>query len=927
MTQPDPSPGALLATRSWTRPEAVSLNRLPMTTFLRDDADVLSLDGPWAFTLLHRPGGTVRTEATVQVPGCWTMQDVGDPPQYTNIQMPFPGPPPHVPDDDPTGVYRRRVEIPGDWQGSRIVLQVGGADSVLYVEVDGRPVGMGTDSRLAQEYDLTAVVTPGRACELVLTVVRWSAASYLEDQDHWHHAGLHRSVLLYRTPQVHLADVHAVADRDPVTGVGQLTVHARAGEARSDGAQLRVHLGGELVGQARARWEHPTNVHANAYLFEGRGATVSAEIPGVEAWSAEHPRLHDLRVELVDANGAPLDAVGLRVGFRRVEVRGHELLVNGRAVLIKGVNRHDHDPRTGKTVSRAAMRRDVELMKAHNLNAVRTAHYPNDPYLYDVCDELGMYVVDEANLETHAYLRSLLRSSEWGPAVLERVTRMALRDKNHPCVVMWSLGNESGWSPILDAAAAWLRAYDGTRPVHYENGYLDEALAGGLTAPQSWRVPRRETDVVAPMYPSVEELEEWATTGGLPDRPLIMCEYAHAMNNSCGDLDRYWAAIERHPGLQGGFVWDWADQALVQQLPDGSERLAYGGDFGDTPHDGPFCLNGLAAADRTPHPSLLELARVLQPVGFAWTGGGGVRLTNRHDFTDLADVADVDWVVTVDGDEVAAGTLGRIALAPGAATDLRVPLPVLRLRGRQIAHLAVRVGVVASWQTELARSEEAGAPGPGPAPSLPTRLALWRAPIDNETFGPRHAERWERLGLRSAHEQVELVTETDGDRVTHEVTVPAAWDDIPRVGVRLELPPGVVAVDWLGRGPHENYSDRRAGADVGRWRTAVDDWPVPYVHPQASGNRTDVRELRFLDAGDRVVLTVDGLDDLDVTVCRWTDEELAAAGHLEDLPHREHAYLWLDARHRDVGSGAVGPDVSAPHRIGPGTYRWSYRLR
>jgi beta-galactosidase len=406
-----------------------------------------------------------------------------------------------------------------------------------------------------------------------------------------------------------------------------------------------------------------------------------------------------------------------------------------------------------------------------------------------------------------------------------------------------------------------------------------------------------------------------------------MCEYAHAMNNSCGDLDRYWAAIERHPGLQGGFVWDWVDQALVQRLPDGTERLAYGGDFGDSPHDGPFCLNGVVAADRTPHPSLLELKHVLQPVGFTGTGGGGVRLTNKHDFTDLADVADVDWAVTVDGEEVAAGTLGRIPLAPGASTDVRVPVPPVRLSGRQIAHLTLRVGGVAAWQTELARSQEAAAPGGTPAVTLPTRLALWRAPIDNETYGPRHAERWAAAGLPAAHETVELRTEVAGDRITHEVTVPDAWDDIPRVGVRLELPPGIVAVDWLGRGPHECYTDRRAGALVGRWRTAVDDWPVPYVHPQASGNRTDVRWLRFLDAEDRVVLTVDGLDDLDVTVCRWTDEELAAAGHLEDLPHREHAYLWIDARHRGVGSGAVGPDVSAPHRIGPGTYRWSYRLR
>ncbi len=913
--------------RSWTQPGTVSINRLPTTSIRRVSDDVWSLDGPWSFRLLDRPDGEVRAEATVEVPGCWTMQDVGDPPQYTNIQMPFPGPPPRVPEENPTGVYTRQVDVPAEWEGRRIVLHVGGAESVLYVEVDGRFVGMGTDSRLPQEFDLTPLVTPGSTHELTLTVVRWAAATYLEDQDHWHHAGLHRSVLLYATPPVHLADVQVVADWDPATGDGRLEVRATAGETRAAGSRVRVRLDGAVVGEAEAHWEHPTEHLVNAYLFTGRGARVSADVPGVEPWSAEHPRLHDLSVELVGRDGEVLDAVTTRVGFRRVEVRGHELLVNGRAVLIKGVNRHDHDPRRGKAVTAESIRADIELMKAHNLNAVRTSHYPNDPYLYDVCDELGMYVIDEANVETHAYMRSLTQQPEWGPAILERITRMALRDKNHPSIIMWSLGNESGWSPIFDAAAAWLRAYDPTRPVHYENGYLEEALSRGISEPEAWRIPRRETDVIPPMYPPIEHLEAWATSG-LPDRPLIMCEYEHAMGSSCGDLDRYWQVIESHHGLQGGFVWDWVDQALEQPLPDGTTRLAYGGDFGDQPNDGVFCLNGLVAADRTPHPALLEVKAVLQPVGFEDLGHGAVRITNEHDFTDLADVADVDWVVTIDGDTVAQGPLGRLSAPPGGAVEVRVPIPPLRLDGWQIAHLTLRVGALAVWQTELARSQSrpaASTAGSGVVP-LPTRLALWRAPIDNESFGPNHAARWADMGLPDAHERVELRTEIDGARITHEVTIPEDWDDIPRVGVRLELPPEVVTVDWVGRGPHESYSDRRASAILGHWRTAVDDWPVRYVHPQANGNRTGVRRLHLLDAQDRLVLALEELDDLDVTVSRWTDEELAAARHWEDLEPRDHAYLWLDVRHRGVGSAAVGPDVSARHRIGPGTYRWSYRL-
>jgi beta-galactosidase len=534
-----------------------------------------------------------------------------------------------------------------------------------------------------------------------------------------------------------------------------------------------------------------------------------------------------------------------------------------------------------------------------------------------------MYVLDEANIEAHAYYRSLAKSPEWGPAILERITRMAQRDKNHPSVIMWSLGNESGWAPIHDAAASWLRAFDPTRPVHYEPGYFVDGLDHGVTLVEAWRRTRVETDVVSTMYPRIEDLEEWATTAP-PQRPMILCEYAHAMNNSCGDLDRYWEVIRSNRGLQGGFIWDWADQALVRHADDGHEVLGYGGDFGDQPNDGAFCLNGLVAADRTPHPSLLEAKVVLQPVRFEWLGDGVVRVTNEHDFTDLAEVGDLVWSVTVDGDEVDSGSFGRLALAPGASIDVEVPVPTLQLRGWQIAHTNVSVGSIAIGQSEIGRSETRVAIDD--AVELPTRLSLWRAPIDNERFGPAHAARWRKLGVPDAAERVDLRTEVDGALVTHEVVVPDKWSDIPRVGVRLELPPEVAAVEWVGRGPHECYTDRRAAAVVGMWRSTIDEWATPYVHPQASGNRCDVRSVRFLDAKGDTVLWIDELDDLDVTISRWTDEEVDAAAHLEELPASDRAYVWVDAKHRGVGSGACGPDVSAPHRVEPGTHRWSYRI-
>jgi beta-galactosidase len=955
--------------RSWAQPEAVGFGRIVSSTHLARP-EHLSLDGTWSFLLRERPEG-VRSEdldgptdgwADIEVPGCWTMQG-HDRPQYTNIDMPFGGPPPAVPAANPTGVYRRTVTVPADWLGKRLVLHVAGAETVLYVHVDGRPVAMGKDSRLPHEVDLTGEVEPGVPFELALTLVRWSDATYLEDQDHWHHAGLHRSVFLYATPIVHIADVHATADYDPATGIGELdtVVWLGADGHGPKGWSARVELGPDLAGSAPARFEHPTDGLTNWLVFDGRRASVRFEVPDVAPWSAEVPTLHDLTVILLDAEGAEVDRVSLRVGFRRVEVVGHELLVNGRAVLIKGVNRHDHDPRRGKAVTAEGIEADLILMKQHGINAVRTSHYPNDGHLYDACDRLGLYVVDEANLESHAYLRSLTKDPRWAAAILQRVTRMALRDKNHPSIIIWSLGNESGSSPALEAAAAWLRAWDPSRPIQYESS-IGEAIFASLASGEFGDMgeilgrPTPESDLIVPMYPEVGELVSWATRA-TPDRPLIMCEYIHAMGNSCGGLDDYWNAIRTHPGLQGGFVWDWVDQALVQTMPNGTERLAYGGDFGDVPNDGPFCCNGLVDAFRVPHPSLLELAAVIAPVRIAAVDAtrGLLRVTNEYDFVDLAWLTP-SWLVEVDGIEVASGALDPLDLAPGASTEVRLPvLPaVLDLRAGQRSHVTLTFAATDEqpWAPAghvIARQQflMAAAPGPTEAPggmvtgdmapmlaSLEPALALWRAPIDNETFGPvlaPHAGRWDRLGLRTpdalATLQVEEAAGQGGTVVTHAVMVPDELDDVARVGVRLHLGPGVQAVEWLGDGPHEGYSDRSASIRFGRWSTAVDDWPVPYVHPQASGNRTGVRWLRFLDAGGRTLLTIDHLDDLDVTVARWTDEEVADAAHLEDLTVHDDCYVWLDARHRGVGSGAVGPDTAREHQVAPGPYRWSYRLR
>jgi beta-galactosidase len=904
--------------RSWARPEAIAFGREPMSTLCFRDYDgplrLLRLDGEWQFTLVPKPesvsdehlvGDTSRWHP-VAVPGCWTMQGF-DRPQYTNVQMPFPGPPPSVPRHNPTGVYRRTVAIPDSYDGQRVVLHVGGAETVLYAFVDGQPVGMGKDSRLPHEFDITRFVTAGESCEVALVVVRWSDATYLEDQDHWHHAGLHRSVFVYATPPVFIADVHTIGDYDPDTKTCTLTAKVAVGGTPSStrGWRTRVALSPDVFGEATVRFEHDSWI-VNSYAFEGRGAVVTFEVPDAPTWSAEQPERLKCWVELVDGNGDVIDRIDVAVAFRRVEIVDGELRVNGERVLIRGVNRHDTHPLHGKAVTEEDIVRDIRLMKAHNFNAVRTSHYPNDPAFYEACDGLGMYVIDEANIESHAYLRSLTKDPRWAPAILERVARMAQRDKNHPSIIMWSLGNESGVSAAHQAAAAWLRSYDPTRPVHYESGISEDDMAsrGERYSVAVLTKDRPETDVSAPMYPPVAALVDAAESGHLT-QPLIMCEYIHAMGNSCGDADEYWRAIRTHRGLQGGFVWDWADQALMQ-----GDRLAYGGDFGDVPNDGAFCMNGLVDTFRNPHPSLFELAQVMAPIQIEATGDA-FRVTNEFSFTDLASF---EATLEVDGETQ---SLERLALAPGESAI--VPAPP----GDLVTVRFARADIANAGSAQLVRRLPSDAPGDAPATKrdVDIALSLWRAPIDNETFGGGHAARWAAMDFSS----VELVTDRDGDTVTHTVHVP--FDDIARVGVRLDVGTGVHSVDWLGKGPHENYSDRCASARYGQWTTLVDDWPVPYVHPQSSGNRTGMRWLRLLAADGNPVMIIDRMDDLNVVISRYTDEQLDEVQHLEELPPSDDCYVWISARERGVGSGACGPDVSPAHRINAGTYTWSYRLR
>ncbi|HEV7810666.1 MAG TPA: glycoside hydrolase family 2 TIM barrel-domain containing protein, partial [Candidatus Limnocylindrales bacterium] len=799
----------LRSVRPWQDPTITSVNRLPMHAVQHGDADRrIDLDGRWQFQLLHAPDAPAgRDWAEADVPGCWTMQGFDDLPHYTNVQMPFPGQPPEIPDDNPTGVYERDIDIPVEWADRRVVLHVGAAESVLIVSIDGSEIGLSKDSHLAAEFDITDIAPPGRH-RLTLRVVKWSDATYIEDQDQWWHGGITRSVFLYATGPVYLADVRAIgglAD-DLETGTLDLRVDvaARAGEA-GPGWTVDVELGGEtrrfdvsatIVDHGERRFAQTaadllSRVAAHAPLMAeetnetwpplrrwfdppaiGR-VQERLTIPAVAAWSAEQPHLEEVRLVLRDPDGAAVDTASVRIGFRRSEVIGRDLLINGRRVFIRGVNRHDFNQRTGRVVSAEDVRADLVLMKQFGFNALRTSHYPNDPVLLDLTDELGLYVIDEADIESHAFWGTLCDDDRYLNQWVSRVARMVERDKNHPSIIAWSMGNESGYGRNHDAAAAWTRRTDPSRPLHYEGSIKFD-----------WAADQTASDLACPMYPTIDGIVAHAMSGD-QRYPLIMCEFSHAMGNSNGTLADYWDAIESTPGLQGGFIWEWWDHGLVQTLPDGTTRWAYGGDFGDTPNDGNFVLDGLVWPDRRPKPALFEHRQLAVPVRISASAdelaNGRIDIENRQTWRGLEGIA-ATWRLTADGDPIAGGDLPLPDVAPGRRETVAIPGWTAPPDDDREIHLTVEFQTATDEPWAAARHDlgfgqivirpakeprrlgdaRAGDASGGRSSLMATidedgrilhpwlaaapELTLWRAPTDNDRIGGMAAS-WRQLGL------------------------------------------------------------------------------------------------------------------------------------------------------------------------------------
>ncbi len=942
--------------RPWCDPTQLQLGRLPMHTPF-SGVERRLLDGVWSLELFDRPDDVpaeslvgVRSRAfDADVPGNWTMHETGsfvDGPHYTNIQMPFPGPPPRLPDRNPTGVYRRGFSLPARWLKRRTVLHVAGAESVHAVYVNGRFLGYGTDSRLPSEYDISEVARRGEN-ELAIVVIRYSAHSYIEDQDQWWMAGLHRSVWIESRCRVSIADIPVTTTFDPKAGTGVVAVTTSVdfGGAPVGGWSVRSSLqspSDRAIG--RSHTGSVPHVAAEPNVFRGHHVAATWDVPNARAWSAETPRRYTVIVELLDPSGVVRQVEHVRVGIKRVEIRDRQLLVNGQPVWIFGVNRHDHHPDRGKAVTVDDMRADLVAMRAHNITAIRTSHYPNDTAFLDLCDELGFYVVAEANIESHGHNLSLCDDPAYRSAWLERGARMIQRDRNHASIILWSLGNESGYGANHTALAGWIRTADPSRPLHYEEAVRIEGWIDG---------GRPVTDVTCPMYPGIAAIREYGEAG-VGDRPLIMCEYSHAMGNSNGSLADYWDAIVATPGLQGGFLWEWKDQALRQRRPDGTVRLAYGGQFGDTPHDCNFVADGLVSADIEPHPAMREVAWVHRPVTVT-SVGRDLQIENRQSFVDLGWLR-AHWELSVDGEVTRRGSWKVPDVAP--RSSVTVPMPCDIPRGTAEVHLAVRwetrrddwyapaVHLVA-WDQIALRRRTTFPRGVGRSAAdvllAAPKLNLFRAPTDNDGFklmpdlaqrlrvGGQALRSWQEMGLdrMSADDLVDHVVAVSDDRYglryRHVVDVPDSMVDLPRVGVIFAIPGRFDTMRWFGRGPHENYPDRNRSAMLGSWEGRIDE--SPYLVPQEFGLRTGCRWFELIDSSSGETFRIDPLDCVvHVSATHHFPADLYRAATATELVRRDDVIVCVDIAHRGLGTASCGPDVLPHHRLPAGRFEFGYRL-
>ena len=1001
----------------WERPEIYAVNKLPARATLTPYATledalergasawVQDISGEWKFHWSATPSGAPEgfeavgyddaAWGTISVPGNWEINGYGVP-IYTNVTYPFPKNPPFIPhDDNPTGCYRHSFDIPTEWEGRRVVLHFESGLAAMYVWVNGIEVGYSEGTKTAVEFDITDMVKSG-ANTLAIKGLRWADGSYLEDQDFWRLSGFDRGVKIYTTDKVRIEDMFVVADLDKnyKNGAYTSTVTIKNGSATPFNGSVELQVV-DKSGKAVAKLTKSVAVAAG----EATDVEFSKSIAKVALWSYEQPNLYTTVVALRGANGDIVEATSCRTGFRKVEIREGQLLLNGKRIMINGVNIHEHNPATGHVVNRELMLKDIALMKQFNINAVRTSHYPQPTEWYDLCDEYGILLVDEANIEAHGCGTDYHSSydnfhpshrEEWKGTHHDRVRAMVERDKNHPSVIIWSMGNESSDGEVYGEMYEWIHKRDKTRFVQLEQGY------GGP-----------HTDIICPMYPDMNDFRRYAERENMR-KPYIMCEFAHAMGNSTGNFREFFDIMALGPHMQGGFIWDWVDQGIDAVGRDGRHYWAYGGDFGAWmyPHDENFCCNGVVLPDRTPHPGLYEVKKVYQDIEFELLENGKLRIYNSFLYNNLADYI-VVYEVLCEGDVILRDELPTLKCAAGRSIDVMLKkweqgldkeymLNLYALQ-REARTLIPERHIVASEQIALsdydyAHTEPDGklevergdgwlvayagdtgvlfntkngrleryVSGDRDVMSQLPEPWFWRAPTDND-FGAgfqRTANVWrtnrgrtvdssveeyeDRVVVRNVREMVDapsLFTTTYTFMADGALKVEVVWErkgeftpELPRLGMRMILPANYTNLKYYGRGPWENYSDRKESSFVGLYEQSTSEQLFPYVRPQESGNKCDVRWLELTDSeGDG--LRIEGLQPLSISAMPYRAEDLDPGltkkqMHYSDVEPRREVVLNVDLAQRGVGGDNTwGAQPHDPYRLTADRYEYGYIIR
>ena len=1024
----------------WENPAVNNINKeRPRAAFLSFPSEIAALagnpegseffhnlNGKWSFHFSPKPADRpfyfykddydIGDWDLIDVPSNWELKGYGIP-IYSNVEYPHPTNPPFIPaDNNPVGSYKRDFRIPQTWKEREIFIHFGAVSSAFYIWINGEMVGYSEDSKTPAEFNISKYVRPGKNT-ISVEVYRWCDGSYLEDQDFFRLSGITRDVYLFAALPVHIRDFFIKSDlsENYSDGIFGLDIELENSAMTDSTYELVAVLtdGDKEVFRSGKKIDLKGNsIHAS----------FSETIPNVRKWSAEQPNLYTLLISLKNQRGRILESTSLSVGFRRMEIKNKQFLLNGVSVYLKGVNIHEHHPENGHVVDEATMKLDILTMKSHNINAVRTSHYPQPEKWYQLCDQYGIYLIGEANIESHGigYDKdvTLADKPEWAASHMERTINMVERDKNHPSIIIWSLGNEAGDGRNMLADYNWIKQRDPSRPVQYER------------AEKSTNTTERHTDIWCPMYATIDYLKKYAQNPD-NDRPLIQCEYAHAMGNSVGNLQDYWDVIESYPNLQGGFIWDWVDQGITKTSEKGVKFWAYGGDWGPpgTPTDGNFCINGLVFPDRTPHQSLKEVKKVYQYIKFRNEDvtAGKIKILNGYGFTSLG-AFQLEWSLDGDGKILAKGTIPCPDIKPGESGTITIPfkspvpepgveyfLTINALRSdswtivpanhsytaeqfklplqkeRQLVPLQEYSDMANKQEGSLVTIEGkdfsvAFDMSAGKMVSLKYRRTdllqkplipdFWRAPIDND-FGnglPERSRIWKEAGRNAVLTQARsemsnpkfaifdfhfnLQDSTGvfaGLGVRYkvygcgEITVDYSFTaireglpEIPRIGMNMTLPEEFKTIKYYGRGPWENYWDRKTGSFVGLYKTTASEMYTPYIRPQENGYRTDVRWLTLTN-GQGQGLLISGEPLICFSALHNTAEDFTSSHrnydgrldnpaqynrHTSDITPGNLVSLNIDLAQMGVGGdNSWGARTHPEYRLEGKIYQYRFRLK